>query len=382
MHTSITKTLAFVGLLLASTLAACTRSKTVTLTIRVHTTPESVTDSVFVAGNTAELGEWNPKGVAFTRVDSTTFEANIPVKAAQPIEFKLTRGAWANEALNPDGAVSENRSLITRSDTTVVITVTAWRNMKGGITGNTRLHRDLGRNGLASRDIIVWLPPGYDVDTNITYPVLYVHDGQNVFDPSTSFTLIDWQIDEHADSLITLGRMDSLIVVAINNTTYRSDEYAYTDLGRRYLRFLAEDLKPMIDANYRTRSDRNSTAIMGSSMGGLVSFLAVWLHPETFSAAACLSPYFPDDLPARVKRSDWPSDAIRIYVDNGGDELDTYLQEGIDRMLPVLRAKGFEDGRNFMWRKFPDDRHNEAAWAARVGQPLLFLFGTDRTVTH
>ncbi len=381
MHTSVAKTLVLVGVLLASTLAACTRSENVTLTIRVHTTPESVTDSVFAAGNTVELGEWNPKGVAFTRVDSTTFEANIPVEAAEPIEFKVTRGAWANQALNPDGTVPDNRTLTARSDTTVVITVTAWHNVKGGITGNTRLHQDLGREGIASRDIIVWLPPGYDVDTNKRYPVLYVHDGQNVFDPSTSYTLVDWQIDEHADSLITSGSMESIIVVAVNNTTHRSDEYGDTDLGRRYLRFLAEDLKPMIDANYRTRSDRNSTVIMGSSMGGLISFLAVWLHPETFSAAACLSPYFPDDLPSRIERSDWPSEAVRIYVDNGGDELDTFLQEGIDRMLPVLRAKGFEDGRNFIWRKFPDDRHNEAAWAARVRQPLLFLFGNDRTVT-
>jgi predicted alpha/beta superfamily hydrolase len=154
------------------------------------------------------------------------------------------------------------------------------------------------------------------------------------------------------------------------------EEYGDTKAGRAYLRFLAEDLKPMVDDRYRTRSGREATGIMGSSMGGLISLLALFLHGDVFGKAGCLSPAFPKPLCRRVARSAWPDDrGFRIYLDNGGVDLDAELQPGLDRMLGILRAKGFRDGQDLDVVVDPTAKHFEDDWAARVWRPLEFLFG-------
>jgi pimeloyl-ACP methyl ester carboxylesterase len=118
---------------------------------------------------------------------------------------------------------------------------------------------------------------------------------------------------------------------------------------------------------------------MGASMGGTISFLALWHYPHIFSKAACLSPYFPNTLPRKVEnRADWDLTGLSLYIDNGDDQLDSRLQTGIDRMLPVLRQRGFRDNENLMWIKAADAEHNERYWARRVWRPLLFMFGEER----
>ncbi len=197
--------------------------------------------------------------------------------------------------------------------------------------------------GIRPRDVIVWLPPSYDTSTK-RYPVLYMHDGQNIFDPRTSFLGVDWQVDEAADSLIRVGKMQEIIVVGVNNTSDRTQDYSDTEKGRAYMNFLATKLKPFIDANYRTKPQREYTATMGSSMGGLISFLIVWHHPETFSQAGCLSPAFIAPFDSAVKMVEnyhGSNKKIRLYIDNGGGALDSVLQSGCDAMLKVLEQKGF-----------------------------------------
>jgi predicted alpha/beta superfamily hydrolase len=146
------------------------------------------------------------------------------------------------------------------------------------------------------------------------------------------------------------------------------------------MRFVVEKLKPFIDKEYRTLPGHEHTAVMGSSMGGLISFLLVWNYPQVFSQAACLSPAFVDrDINANavpvVEDYSGGSKKIRIYMDNGGVGLDSHLQPGCEAMLRALQANGFKMGENLEWYRDPEAEHNERAWSKRVWRPLLFMYG-------
>jgi len=166
--------------------------------------------------------------------------------------------------------------------------------------------------------------------------------------------------------------------VAIGNTPDRREEYSDTPKGRAYMRFIVEKLKPFIDKEYRTQPERQHAAVMGSSMGGLISFLLVWNYPQTFSQAACLSPAFvfrDVNAVSLVEASSGTNKHIRIYIDNGGVGLDTQLQQGCDLMLQALQANGFKMGDNLEWYSDPGAEHSERAWSKRVWRPLLFMYG-------
>ncbi len=149
-----------------------------------------------------------------------------------------------------------------------------------------------------SRDLVLYLPPGYDHETD-TYPVLYMHDGQNLFDPMAPYG--GWQVDDVIDDLLARGRMQEIIVVGMANTPDRTDEYTHVEdflpleggwVGGEapvYAQFVVNEVKPFIDARYRTRPDRDSTAILGSSLGGLVSFYLGWAYPEVFGYVGGMS---------------------------------------------------------------------------------------------
>jgi predicted alpha/beta superfamily hydrolase len=248
---------------------------------------------------------------------------------------------------------------------------------KAQITGVVNYHRQMQGEGIKPRDVIVWLPPGYNNNADKRYPVLYVHDGQNAFDPATAFLGIDWQIDETADRLIREGKMREVIIVGIYNTPDRHEDYSEGPQGRAYMRFIVETLKPFIDRQYRTLPGREHTAVMGSSMGGLISLLLVWNYPETFSQAACLSPAFVhrgNNAVALVQSNPAAGKDLRLYIDNGGVGLDAQFQAGCDAMLAALRAAGFKQGENLEWYLDPAAEHSERAWCRRVWRPLLFIF--------
>jgi len=173
------------------------------------------------------------------------------------------------------------------------------------------------------RDVAVLLPKSYRTAAGKRYPVLYMHDGQNCFDPSTSFLGVDWQVDETVAALNERGTLQETIVVAVSNTSGRMREYADTPAGHDYMDFLAHDLKPFIDGKYRTLTDRDNTAVMGSSMGGLISFLCLIYHPEVFGKADCLSTTLSigADLLFQKAEALKPASArARLYFD-AGDEL-------------------------------------------------------------
>ena len=243
-----------------------------------------------------------------------------------------------------------------------------------GIIGNVEFHRDVYSAILNNkRDFFVWLPPGYDENPSKRYPVLYMHDGQNLIDPKTSFAGKDWQVDETLTRLISEYKIKEIIVVGINNSAERLEEYSDSEKGEKYRMFLIEELKAFVDSKYRTLSDNKNTAIMGSSMGGLASFLMVWKHPEVFSMAGCLSSsfYYNDDKVFKIlDEYTEPKKHIKFYIDHGEDG----LVRG-QKMFCKLTQMGYVIGTDLDYFYAPKAEHNETEWAKRLERPLIFFFG-------
>jgi predicted alpha/beta superfamily hydrolase len=193
------------------------------------------------------------------------------------------------------------------------------------VVGNVEYHREIySRIMENNRDLFVWLPAGYNQNISKRYPVLYLHDGQNLIDPETSFSGKDWQIDETVTRLIKEQKIKEIILVGIYNNEERLEEYSDTEKGGKYRKFIIEELKPFVDSKYRTLTDNKNTAIMGSSMGGLASFLIAWKHPEVFSLAGCMSSsfYYNDDKVFKMLDEYAGSKKqIKFYIDHGEDGL-------------------------------------------------------------
>lgn len=246
---------------------------------------------------------------------------------------------------------------------------------KEEIVGKVEYHKEFASSILNNkRDIIVWLPIGYNPQKNPNkkYPVLYMHDGQNIMDPKTAYVGKDWRVDETVMKLIRQKKIKEIIVVGIYNTPDRLDEYSWTEKGQNYLKFIVTELKPFIDSNYKTLSDKDNTAVMGSSMGGLISFYAAWHYPDIFSMAACMSSsfYYNNDKSLKLVQSyRGKKKQVKFYIDHGEDG----LIRG-QKMFCLLSQKGYVLGQDIDYFYAPGAEHNEKEWAARLERPLLFFF--------
>lgn len=357
------------------------------VTFQMHSPVLSEQSRVFIAGNVAALGNWRPDvaQMKFTGQQTWSFELSVP--RGKAIEYKYTLGDWAREGARTNGEPLANFKLTPTESITQTDRIEAWtdrkpRALKGQVTGELRYHRKIEAEGLRPRDIVVWLPPSYESDANRTYPVLYMHDGQNLVDPRTSAFGVDWQVDETITKLMETEQIPPIIVVGIFNTRDRSREYGEGEKGIRYRNFIVNKLKPFIDAEYRTKPDREQTLVGGSSAGGLCAFIMAWEHAETFSAALCMSPAFrferPDgtvaiDYVRRVVASPRPQPSIRLYIDNGGRGVDVRLMPGVEAMVKELDAKGFVEGADLRVVIAPEDPHNESAWARRFPAAIQWL---------
>lgn len=242
------------------------------------------------------------------------------------------------------------------------------------VIGNVNYHYDFRSNFVSkNRTIIVWLPPSYKKEKEKHYPVLYMHDGQNVFDPKTSYVGFDWRADETVTKLIKQNKIEEIIIVAIYNTSDRLDEYSDCHKGENYLKFIIYELVPFIDINYRTIRKKENTAVMGSSMGGLSSLLMVLKHFDYFSKAACLSSsfYFGNNKIFKlIDDYNFEKKHLKIYFDCGEDG-----KKDAQRMFSSLISKGLSLGEDFDFFYDKGAVHSETAWANRLERPLLFLFG-------
>lgn len=265
-------------------------------------------------------------------------------------------------------------------------------------TGATESWQRVPSRHVDARDVDVWLPPSYGRDPERRYPVLYMHDGQNLFDPTLGYTGTDWDIDGAMTHLIDAGEVREAIVVGVWNTPLRFAEYmpkapvrtetvgsgidggpvfrAEEIRSDAYLHFLVDELKPFIDAQYRTRPGRDDTFAMGSSMGGLISLYAVAQYPEVFGGAGAVSTHWPACDGCMI---DWLGAHLpdpkthRLYFDHGTATLDAMYAPFQARMDKALREGGYVEGGNATTRRFEGAEHNEAAWRARVDIPMRFL---------
>ncbi len=272
---------------------------------------------------------------------------------------------------------------------------------------------DFNSEHVTPRNIDVWLPDGYS--NSKKYTVLYMHDGQMLFDSTTTWNKQDWGVDDAMKSLLDQGKIREAIVVGIWNTPNRHAEYfpqkpfemldaAYRDslLARAkrnpqtalfatvvksdsYLKFLVEELKPFIDARYSTKTTKEETFIAGSSMGGLISMYAICEYPEVFGGAVCLSTHWPgtfemenNPVPARFMEymaENLPDPAThKIYFDFGTETLDAFYEPFQNQVDTIMKNAGYKDA-NWITKKFPGQDHSENAWKRRLYIPLTFLLG-------
>lgn len=391
----------------------------VTLIVEDKTGKASPSSPIYVACN---YNNWNPSDSAFKLEPQSDMRWRITIKRpagrTDRLEFKFTRGAWELEELNQDMSAPGNRSL-PKIDSSQVkegeapkfeFVVPHWgderpefsaskandpyRPLK--VTGEVK--RLQVRGGISTtpslvRDLLIWLPPGYNdaKNVNVTYPVLYMHDGQHMFEQSGAAPG-EWGMDEVATSLITRHMMSPVIIVAIPNAgTERNSEYlplpaieGLTPRGDEHVQWLKSEVLPRVQRTFRVKTGPENTAIGGASLGALISIYAATTHPETFGMVLA------ESLPLRESEVKVWADYVssvkvwprKVYLGMGGNEtgakpenaarnksyvdsvrsLDKTLDKaglGPDRRLLVIDEAG---------------EHNEPAWGKRLPQALTFIF--------
>lgn len=261
---------------------------------------------------------------------------------------------------------------------------------KHTLTGNIKRHRAFHSQVLGNRrDVLVYLPPGYRRFSLRRYPVLYLHDGQNVFDAATSFAGVEWGVDETAQRLIHRKLIEPLIIVAVANIgEERVHEYAPTPaviepkdhprkhsrgLARIYGRFLIEELKPFIDRKYRTKPEAEFTGLGGSSLGGLATLAIGIFYSEVFTRLIVMSPsiWWDDYAIFRLVGILGEKPPLKIWLDTGTAEPGWELAR---ELCKYLVDKGWHPGFDLAYLEVKGADHSEAAWAARVEPALRFLF--------
>lgn len=267
-------------------------------------------------------------------------------------------------------------------------------------------HELFASKNVLPRHVDVWLPPSYGSDPQRHYGVLYMHDGQNLFDPNIAYGDIDWGVIPALTQLYWAGAVQEVIVVGIWNTEkrwreylpqrpfntdqgqtvlsklaaeYRDDPHRNLDEGPNsdaYLRFIVEELKPFIDAQYRTRPGREDTFIMGSSMGGLISLYALCQYPYLFAGAGCLSthwPAAPGVMADYLQQQLPPPGQHRLYFDYGTETLDAEYEPHQNEVDQIMRQAGYQLGKDWLTQRFEGADHSESSWRQRIHIPLEFL---------
>jgi predicted alpha/beta superfamily hydrolase len=386
-----------IGTLILLCLSARLHAETVIVKFVVSTRqPVAEEDTLYLAGNTETLGNWKPSGLALNRKTATSFEKDVQLQLGETTEFKITRGTWETVEKNADGNEISNRIEVVKKETEIVVIVESWaderpRRSPSTVVGTLEILHIASME--PPRTVRVWLPPGYR-DSTLSYPVLYMLDGQNVFDRATSAIGEEWGVDETLTQLIHEESVPPMIVVAIDNSTQRIDEYTFLvdDDGKQkrggkasvLAKWIVGELKPQIDREYRTQSPRATTWIAGSSLGGLFSLFSVVQHHETFGGAIAMSPSL---AWGNEGMSDWMDSSqnlikqpTRVWLDFGGKEGTTEQSsqanakrfERFEAMLDSIAQKhnaNIKIGGGL----FPDAKHQESDWRERFPDAIKFL---------
>ena len=287
----------------------------------------------------------------------------------------------------------------------LIITMMISVKLVGQVQGTLKHYENFESEFVDSRNVDVWLPNGYSESAGKQFPVIYMQDGQNLFNPETSNSGEEWGVDEAITKLVKEQKIPEVIVVGVWNTPKRYQEYMpekpFNKLSRRtkgklmkkfggrpvsdeYLKFMVEELKPFIDSVYRTNSGRENTYLMGSGMGGLISIYALCEYPQLFKGAGCLSTHWidnPEVEPHEVSdgfvtyfNENLPdAGGHLLYFDYGTATVDSLYEPHQLKIDKVLIDKGYRVDKDWMTKKYKGHEHNEIYWRERLKVPLMFL---------
>jgi len=345
---------------------------------------------IYLAGSDVSLGPWKPNGMKLEHSEETdAWHCHVGIKKGAAFSFKFTCGNWESVEKGSHGEDIANRKIIADARQEIVVVVDAWgdrrHDRRSTATGDLRYLEVTDSKSLAVRGINIWLPAGY-ANTTQRYQVLYLLDGQNVFDAAKAAFGVEWQADEAAEKLISQGRIEPFIIVAIDNSPRRVSEYTRNKNSQRsdHLTWIVDVLKPRMDVEYRTLPGPESTTIGGSSLGGLLALEAFVSKSEVFGNAICMSPsLFWDDecLLKLIERGDYRSKLKprRIWVDFGSHESDDELTSAthlsrFTRLKLAFESQRETDGLILSSQVKAGGEHNESAWAERLPDALFFIF--------
>jgi predicted alpha/beta superfamily hydrolase len=370
--------------LLMTIITVVVASAQVTFTVQslpAYTPPQ---DSIYIAGN---FNGWEPGLPAYMLHKNAQgkWSITLPAQASGTVlKFKFTRGSWATVEKGAGGEEIPDRSYTFGTADSVDITIANWAGGGGGSTSTAAenvkiISTDFYMPQLnRTRRIWMYFPPDYET-SGLSYPVLYMHDGQNLFDASTAFSG-EWEVDETLNTLAQQGLHVPLVVGIDNGGADRIDEYtpwANSQYGggdgEKYIQFIVETLKPYIDQNYRTLPNRENTGIMGSSLGGLISHFGSLKYQDVFGKAGLFSPsYWFSDSVWGFTHNTIKQEDLRFYQLCGNNESAGMVGD-MQRMNDSLLSIGFSQEKVFN-KIVAGGQHNEKLWREAFGEAYIWLF--------
>lgn len=375
-----------VNLFLFFTLLSCQLFAQLTITLTSIPSNTPIADDIYLAGN---FQNWNPSDSNYKLDDIGNGQFQLTINPdVGTLEFKFTRGAWDNVEGNTDGNFIPNRTYIYNGNASNLdLTVEGWEDLGNGSGNSTAADNvhllddnffmpQLNR----SRPIWIYLPPDYE-SSNKYYPVLYMHDAQNLFDIQTSFSG-EWEVDESLNELFSQGDHGAIVVGIDNGGALRTDElspwynqnYEAGGEGEQYINFIAETLKPHIDANFRTLTAPEHTVLFGSSLGGLISQYGLMQRQDVFAKAGVFSPafWFNPEIFNHSETTDKVG-AKKIYMLAGIPEDNGSVVADVNQMEEALNNNNFTN-EEFNKAFHTDGTHSEWYWAREFPWAYLWLF--------
>ena len=356
----------------------------VTFTIQELPSYTPSQDSIYIAGN---FTGWEPGSQAFMLHKNLSGKWAITLAAQSSgtvIKYKFTRGSWETVEKGAGGEEISDRVYTFGSTDSVDVSIANWADAGGGSNSTAAANVKIISSDFfmpqlnRTRRIWVYYPPDYETSAK-RYPVLYMHDGQNLFDAATSFSG-EWEVDETLNTLAAQGKQVPLVVGIDNGggnrigeyTPWQNPQYGGGD-GEKYMQFIVETLKPYIDANFRTLSDRENTGIMGSSLGGLISHFGSLKYQDIFSKAGLFSPsYWYSDSIWQYTHDTGKHGSMRFYQLCGTNE-SSAMESEMQQMSDSLIRIGFAQGDIFN-KIVIVGGHNEKLWREAFSEAYLWLF--------
>lgn len=340
------------------------------------------TDSLYVSGNLLELGDWNPAGKKMLQSVDGTYYYEFNARMGSFVRFKLTRGSWKTQAICDKNDIPPNDRIIkVNKSKNVDLEIVEFMDQRPIVSDPVQgklISFDIFEcKGLEyKRPITVWFPDSY-TEKSEPNAVIYMHDGQNLFEPQVSFGGCDWKVDETLTKMLEQKEIKNCIVVGIPNSPDRMKELNLeSNLGKAYAEFIINEVMPFINGKFNTSKKPEDNVIAGSSMGGLMSFQMAIEYPDIFGKAACFSSAFPhtfSQIMGKISKSSSLPFQSKIYIDTGGNE--ELITKSYHEMMELLQKKGFINGKNLMGYFDKEAFHTESAWANRFHIPMKFLLG-------